>query len=142
MISVWVMKRPRLSLSKIDFLGSPMFAPARLPGGNRALHHLLVDRQRAAGGGLELESADDAAIRFAQRARAEALLPRRVPRDGDQRAARDLQIDIETPEVFARSPEDRGVRLDEDPREVSLGEVIEHHDRLETRDELRRHPVA
>src|SRR6185436_4056985 len=50
--------------------------------------------------------------------------------------------DIETPEVFARSPEDRGVRLDEDPREVSLGEVIEHHDRLETRDELRRHPVA
>src|ERR1041384_8029247 len=95
MISVWGMNNPRFSLSKNPFLGSPMFAPAPVPRRDGALHHLLVDRQRAGGGGIEFEAADDTPVDLAQRARAEALLLRRIPGDRNQRAARDLQVDAE-----------------------------------------------
>src|SRR5438270_3469803 len=109
----------------------------------RFLHHLLVDRDDAAAfGGIELQAADDAAEGLAQGARAEAFLARGFPGDGDERAAGDLEIDAEAREVIARRPEDRAFRLVKDAREIAFAEVVQHHDRLETRDELRRHPVA
>src|SRR6185295_13536435 len=110
MISVWVMKSTRFSLSKSDFLGSPMVAVVRssslqvvksssrrvaayrlddstssrprLPRRDRLLHHLLVDGQSAVGLGFEFEVADDAAVDLAQGAGAEAALARGVPGDG------------------------------------------------------------
>ena len=80
-----------------------------LAAGDRLLDHGFVDREhaRAGVGGIEFETADDAAEGLAQRAGAEALLARGVPGDGDQRAARDLQVDAEALEVRARRAEDR-----------------------------------
>src|SRR5437763_17203482 len=55
----------------------------------RLLHHLLINRHHSpALGRIVSEVADDAAARLAQRARAEALLPRGAPGAGDDRAAR------------------------------------------------------
>src|ERR1043165_5133798 len=121
------------------FDGSPGLA-----AGDGALDHRLVDGDdvRAGVGGVELDVADDAAEGLAQRARAEALLAGGVPGDCDQGAASDLQVDAEALEVGARRAEHRRLRLDEDAREVGLGEVVEHDDRFEARDELRRHAVA
>src|SRR5436305_5536789 len=134
MISVCVMNKPRLSLSKSDFFSAMA---------DYGAHHLLIDRQSLLRTvGLELQAADDAAEGLAERTGAEAFLARGFPRDRNEGAARDLEVDAETREVVARRPEDRALRLDEDPREIALGEVIQHDDRLEPRDELRRHPVA
>src|ERR1043166_3330450 len=134
MISVWVMNKPRLSLSKRDFFSAMS---------DDAIHHFFVDRQRLPRAlGIEFEAADDAAEGLAQCAGAEALLVRGFPGDGDERAARDLEVDTETGEVVARGAEDRAFRLDEDAREVRLREIVQHHDRLEARDELRGHAVA
>src|SRR5437763_7974107 len=128
------MNKPRLSLSKSDFFSAMA---------DNGAHHLLIDRQSLPGGvGLELKAADDAAEGLAERAGAEAFLVRGFPRDRDEGAAGDLEVDAEAREVVARRPEDRALRLDEDPRQVGLGQVIQHDDRLEARDELRRHAVA
>src|SRR5581483_2488646 len=64
-------------------------------------HHLFIDRQHSAVGGLELHRADDAAVGLAQRACAEALLLGGFPGDGHECTARDLQIDSESFEVVA-----------------------------------------
>src|ERR1051325_5212715 len=103
------MKRPRFSLSKNDFSAMSLVAPC-----DRAADHLLVDGDDAALRGLELHGPDDAAVRFAQRACAEALLPGGVPGDGDERAAGDVQVDAVRREVLPRGAEDRAVRLHED----------------------------
>src|SRR5436305_9285007 len=112
MISVCVMNKPRLSLSKSDFFSAMA---------DYGAHHLLINRQsllRAVG--LELQAADDAAEGLAQRAGAEAFLAGGFPGDSDERAARDLEVDAEAGEVVARRPEDRALRLDEDPRQIGL----------------------
>src|SRR5262249_21390946 len=142
MISVWVMNNPRFSFLKKDL--SAMHRPSRITRGDGCLDHGLVDGQnaRAGVGRIEFEIANHAAESLAQRARAEALLPRGVPGDGDQRAAGDLQVDAEALEERPRGAEDRLLRLDEDTRQVAFGEVVQHDDRLEARDELRRHAVA
>jgi len=95
-----------------------------LAAGDRLLDHGLVDGDdvRAGISGIEFETADHASEGLAQRARAEALLARGVPGDGDQRAPRDLQVDAEPLEVGARGAEDRRFRLDEDTRQVGFGE--------------------
>src|SRR5437763_895596 len=103
MISVCVMNKPRLSLSNSDFFSAMS---------DYGAHHLLINRQRLAlAAGVELQAADDAAESLAQRAGAEALLARRFPGDGDERAAGDLEVDAESREVVARRPEDRSLRL-------------------------------
>src|SRR5947199_5476559 len=77
----------------------------------RLLHHVFIngDDAGAAVDGIELQIANHAPERFAQGAGAEALLLRRVPGDGDQRATGDLQVDAEALEVGARGAEDRSV---------------------------------
>src|SRR5437588_194259 len=94
--------RSSLIVHRSSFAGRP-----RLPPRNGLLHHVLVDGDRAGagGGGVELDVANHAPERLAQRAGAEALLVRGVPGDGDESAARDLQIDAEALEVGARSAE-------------------------------------
>src|SRR5205085_11801912 len=88
---------------------------------DRLLHHLLIDRHDAtAFGRIVFELANDATERLAQGARAEALLPRGIPGDGDERTARDLQIDAEAREVIARRAEDRALRLMEDAGEIGF----------------------
>src|SRR5213075_270208 len=88
------------------------------------LHPLLIDRERpflaVGGGGVEFETADDAAEGLAQGAGAEAFLARRFPGDRDERVAGDLEVDAEACEVVARRAEDRSLRLDEDAREIGL----------------------
>src|SRR5712692_5382690 len=113
------MKRPRFNLVKRVFCWSVMDSrtmnPAALfivhrssfAGGsrlatvNRVLHHVFIDGDDAGAAvdGIELQIANHAAERLAQSAGAEALLPRGVPGDGDQRAAGDLQVDAEALEV-------------------------------------------
>src|SRR3954453_17152584 len=102
--------------------------------GDRLLDHSFVhgDDVRAGMRGIELETADDAPEGLAKRARAEAFLACGVPSDGDQCAARDLQVDTKPLKVRARSPKDRRLRLDENPRQIGFAEVIEHNDRFET----------
>src|SRR5438477_13017746 len=79
---------------------------------DRLLHHLLIDRHDSSAlGRIVFELANDATERLAQGARAEALLPRGIPGDGDERTARNLQIDAEAREVIARRAEDRPLRL-------------------------------
>src|SRR5436305_1619084 len=124
--------------------GSSRPRASLLAAGDRLLDHGFVDGDdmRSGVGGIELEAADDAPEGLAQRARAEALLARRVPGDGDQCAARDLQVDAESLEVGARGAEDRRLRLYENARQIGLAEVVEDDDRFESGDELRRHAVA
>src|SRR5438128_181239 len=94
---------------------SPRPRRSLLARGDGLLDHVLVDGEDACAGvgGIELQMADHAAEGFAERAGAEALLPRGVPGDGDQRAASDLQIDAEALEERARGAEDRSFRLHE-----------------------------
>src|SRR3954454_21063032 len=124
--------------------GSSRPRASLLAAGDRLLDHGFVDRDdvRAGVGGIELEAADDAPEGLAQRARAEALLARGIPGDGDQCTARDLQVDAESLEVRARGAEDRRLRLDKNARQIGLAEIVENHDRFKTRYELRRHAVA
>src|SRR3954464_8908341 len=107
--------------------------------GDRLLDHGFVhgDDVRAGMRGIELETADDAPEGLAKRARAEAFLACGVPGDGDQCAARDLQVDTKPLKVRARGAEDRRLRLDEDARQIGFAEIVENDDRLESGDELR-----
>src|SRR5436190_16047167 len=110
------MRSPRFSLSKRFFFGwsaiaardctSALAGRALLASADRPLHHLFIHRDHSLSlGGIELEIANHAAIRVAQRARTEAFLSRGIPRDRDECAARDLKIDTEALEVFARRAE-------------------------------------
>src|SRR5574341_436898 len=112
---------------------SSFYGRSLLSAGDGVPHHLLVDRDHAlrVGCRIELEVADHPTIGLVQRAGAETLLARGVPGDGDERAARDLQIDTESFEVLARGAEDRRLRLDENARQIALAQIVEHHDRLE-----------
>src|SRR5437588_13078042 len=82
-------------------IGSALDGRAHLTAGDGALDHLLVDRDDglAAIGGIELDVADNAPEGLAERPRPEAVLPRGVPGGGDERAARDLEVDAEAQEV-------------------------------------------
>src|SRR2546428_5513274 len=115
-----------------------------LPPSNSLLDHVLIDGDDAgaARGRVEFEIANHAPERLAQCASAEAFLAGGVPGDGDERAARDLQIDPELLKVSARGAKDGSVGLDENFRQVRLGEVVEDNNRFEARDELRRHAVT
>src|SRR5207244_6252892 len=132
-------KLPRREKKTSVLRRGPHFA-----AGDGALHHLLVDRDDvcAAVDGIELDVADDTPEGLAERARPEAFLAGRVPGDGNERAAGDLEVDAEALEVGARGAEHGGIRLDEDARQVALGEVVENDDRLEARNELGSHAVA
>src|SRR5215212_1359338 len=96
------------------------FSRSAVSARNGLSHHLFVDGDHPPLGRIELQAADDAAVRLAQGAGAEALLAGGVPGDGDERAARDLQVDAERGEVVARGAENRRVRLDEDAGQVTL----------------------
>src|SRR3954447_5838289 len=124
--------------------GSSRPRASLLAASDRLLDHGFVhgDDVRAGVRGIELETADDAPEGLAKRARTEALLACGVPGDSDQCAARDLQVDTKPFKVRARRWEDRRLRLDEDARQIGFAEIIEHNDRFETGDELRRHAVA
>src|SRR5579859_1651750 len=116
----------------------------RLASGDRLFDHVLIDGDRAgaATAGIELQIANHAAERLTQSAGAEALLPRGIPGDGDQRAAGDLQVDAEALEIGARSAKNRRIRLDKNSRQVGLAEIVQDDNRFESRYELRRHAVA
>src|SRR5438445_3735582 len=77
---------------------------SRISAGKGALHHVLVDGDDAAAaiGRIELQIANHAPECLAQGAGAEAFLAGGVPGDGDQRGARDLQVDAEALEVRPR----------------------------------------
>src|SRR5437867_3803534 len=98
---------------------------ALLPPRDGRFHHILVNGDYLAvlRGRFEFETANHAPESLAQRAGAEAFLAGGIPGDGDERAARDLQIDSEALKVGARSAEDRTLRLDEDAREIGLVEI-------------------
>src|SRR5688572_21381389 len=130
---LWSIQNPK---SKID---SGSFS--RVPARDRFLHHLFIDGHYARGR-LELEGADHPAENLAQCSCTEPLLARGVPGDVDQRCPCDLQIDTEALEVIARGSEDRSLRHHEYPGEIGFREIVQHHDRLETRYELRGHPAT
>src|SRR5438132_5733427 len=116
---------------------------SRISAGKGALHHVLVDGDDAAAiGRIELQTANHAPECLAQGAGAEAFLASGVPGDGDQRRTRDLQVDSEALEIRPGGAEDRAVGLHEDARQIRLRQIVEDDDRLEARDELRRHSVA
>src|SRR5581483_1740460 len=100
--------------SQFEIRNSSFIRRSRLAPADRLLHHVLVDGDRAASGrrGIELEIANHAPVCLAQSAGAEAFLARGVPGDGDERAARDLQVDAEALKVRARCAKDRLLGLD------------------------------